>query len=313
MGWCGPPAWATLRRGVPAGELRPDNPVVAYHLRAEDGVAKLARGLAAHVAPPVDADDWHYLAQLTQARALTVGVDHLRALPRCSGVVLWQLQDCWPVISWSVIDDDERRKPSWYAVRAAFAPRRASIQPTVGGLVLALVNDTSGAWEGEALVRRTSFDGRVLAQDRLAVSCAADAVAHLSLAPAFAHADDVGAELLVVDLDGERCTWLWSEDKDLDLQPTDYDAVSEVVADGLAVTVTARTLLRDLALFPDRLLRDGRPLGPEAVVDDMLVTLLPGESRTFLVTGADATHRDAVTRPPVLRCIGDLAVARPSG
>lgn len=50
-------------------------------------------------------------------------------------------------------------------------------------------------------------------------------------------------------------------------------------ASAYRVEVTARTLLRDLALFPDR-------LDPADEVDEMLVTLLPGESTVFRVTGA---------------------------
>jgi beta-mannosidase len=64
------------------------------------------------------------------------------------------------------------------------------------------------------------------------------------------------------------------------------------------VRVSARTLLRDLCLFADR-------LAPDAVVDDMLVTLLPGESHTFTVTGW-AGDPEALMRPPVLRTANDL-------
>jgi beta-mannosidase len=61
--------------------------------------------------------------------------------------------------------------------------------------------------------------------------------------------------------------------------------------------VTAHVLLRDLALFPDR-------LNPSSTVDDMLITLLPGDSATFRVTGPfDA---DRLTSPPVLRSANDL-------
>lgn len=62
--------------------------------------------------------------------------------------------------------------------------------------------------------------------------------------------------------------------------------------------MTAHTLLRDLALFPDR-------LDPAARVDDMLLTLLPGETTVFRVTGARLDDPEALTRKPVLRCVND--------
>jgi beta-mannosidase len=64
------------------------------------------------------------------------------------------------------------------------------------------------------------------------------------------------------------------------------------------VTVTARTILRDLVLQADR-------LDPSAEVDRALVTLLPGESTTFRVTADGPLPPEALVRPPVLRCIND--------
>lgn len=68
-------------------------------------------------------------------------------------------------------------------------------------------------------------------------------------------------------------------------------------------TVTAGTLLRDLALFPDR-------LDPSSTVDDMLITLLPGESVTFRVDTAERLDPEVLTAPPVLRCVNDLVSRR---
>ena len=306
LGWCGPPAWATLRRAVPDGPLLPDHPVVAYHLRAEDGPAKLARGLADHFWPATEPAHWHYLAQVVQARAMTVAVDHLRGLKRCSGVVLWQLQDCWPVISWSMIDADGYRKPVWYAVRAAYAPRRVTAQPNVGGLDLVVVNDERTDWSPRVEVARVRLDGTVLATQTLELTCPPDAVRRRALPAVLAVAEDPRRELLVLDAAGRRSTWFWARDRDLAYPPARYTVSAVAVPDGMAVTVRAETLLADLALFPDRLSGpDGSPLGPEAAVDDMLITLLPGEQHTFHVAGAQPRHGAALSTPPVLRCVND--------
>ena len=307
MGWCGPPSWSTLRRAVPSGELLPTNPVVDYHLRAEDGVAKLSHGVADHFPPVETAADWHFLAQVVQARALTVGVDHLRGLQRCSGAVVWQLHDCWPVISWSMIDDDERPKPAWYAMRAAFSPRRCTAQPDGDYLAVVLVNDEPQQWDARVRVRRVDLEGSVLGEDVLELICPPVATCRSRLASALAVPGDARNEALVLDVDGSRTTWFWAEDSDLAYPPAAFDVSSIVVDGGLLVTVAARSFLRDLSLFPDRLLRDGRPLDKLAVVDDLLVTLLAGEWHAFFVPGADETHRAAVARPPVLRCVNDIA------
>lgn len=69
--------------------------------------------------------------------------------------------------------------------------------------------------------------------------------------------------------------------------------------------MTARSLLRDLCLFPDR-------LDPDAEVDDMLVTLLPGETIRFAIRSAVPLDPAALVRPPVLRTVNDALVRRPN-
>src|SRR5699024_12447781 len=120
--------------------------------------------------------------QLKQARAFTTAVDHLRSYsPRCSGVVLWQLNDCWPVTSWAVIDGDGREKMSYFAVKQAYEDRIVSIQPrtgTAGGLSIVLVNDDISAgrerpWNGELLIRRLDFSGKEIVRHTERVEVAA--------------------------------------------------------------------------------------------------------------------------------------------
>jgi beta-galactosidase/beta-glucuronidase len=54
--------------------------------------------------------------------------------PWCSGSIIWQLNDAWPVVSWSLVDYTLERKPAWYAVRRVYAenlpPRMAGYPDT---------------------------------------------------------------------------------------------------------------------------------------------------------------------------------------
>jgi beta-mannosidase len=104
--------------------------------------------------------------------------------------------------------------------------------------------------------------------------------------------------LLVADVDRLRAVHFFAEDRDIDYPAAALRATVEPVPGGQRVTVTAETILRDLTLFPDR-------LDPAATVDEALVTLLPGETCSFHVTG-DFPDPSALTRRPVLRCVNDL-------
>ena len=110
------------------------------------------------------------------------------------------------------------------------------------------------------------------------------------------------AELLVAGSGPGRALWFFISDVEVAYAPAAFDASVQPVADGYRVVITAATLLRDLALFPDR-------LDPTAEVDEALLTLLPGEAVTLHVRTAAPVDTDQLVRHPVLRCVNDL-VAR---
>ncbi|MGP3933189.1 glycoside hydrolase family 2 protein [Nonomuraea sp. KM88] len=289
FGYQGPPAYATLRAAVSDEPLAPGSAGVTHHQKAVDGNAKLLSGLGDHLPRPATFDDWHYYTQLNQARAMAFGIERFRSLmPHCMGTVVWQLNDCWPVTSWAAVDGAGRRKPLWYALRRAYADRLITWQD--GEIVL--VNDTDEEWAGTLELAPRDLGGRALAAHGQPVAVPARAT--LRVTPP----DDPAAGLLTAELGGERALFVFAEDPAAGYPPAEFTAAVEPEPGGVAVTVTAATILRELALFPDR-------LDPAAAVDDQLVTLLPGESVTFHVTTGRDLDPAALTSYPVLRCVNE--------
>jgi len=316
FGWQGPPAWATLTRAVHDDPLTPDSPALASHQKAVDGNGKLARGLAPHFDEPQSFDDWHWLTQLNQARAAAYGIEHFRShRGRCMGTVIWQLNDCWPVISWAAIDGDGRRKPLWYALRRVYDPRLLTVQPREGSLVVIAVNEDREPWTADVAIERRTFAGEVLGRHEAKLEIAGGSTNAVKIPADVATASDPSSEVLVVSVADEppmtdssghgqlhrRAWWFYAEDKNLAYPEPDVDvSVSQDLRTGTAeVSVTARSFVRDLAVFADR-------LDPGAEADDMLVTLFPGESHTFRIAGLGRPIVPAdVSSPPVLRSAGD--------
>ncbi|MFD2768137.1 glycoside hydrolase family 2 protein [Micromonospora eburnea] len=306
FGYQAPPAYATLRRSISDEPLAHDSPGMAHHQKAIDGDLKLQRGLDAHLPVPADFDDWHYLTQLNQARAIQLGVEHFRShRPVCMGAIVWQLNDCWPVTSWSAVDGDGRRKPLWYALRRAYADRLLTVQPRDGGLAVVAVNETGAAWQGPVTVTRFTLAGEPRAKTSVDLDVPAYSSVVLTLPAELARPDEARRELLVAEPGdvAERALWFFAEDREIEWPAAELEATVEPVDGGQLVRVTARTVLRDLALFPDR-------LHPSAEVDQSLVTLLPGESAAFTVRADTPLDPAALTRRPVLRCVNDTK--RPS-
>ncbi|WP_348650574.1 glycoside hydrolase family 2 TIM barrel-domain containing protein [Catellatospora sp. KI3] len=301
FGFQAPPAYATLRRALRDEPLASDSPGMRHHQKAIDGDLKLRRGLDAHLPLPADFDDWHYLTQLNQARAISLALEHFRShTPHNMGAIVWQLNDCWPVTSWAAVDGDGRRKPLWHALRRSFAPHLLTIQPRPDGPALVAVNDTDQVWTAQAVVTRHGLGGDALARTEVALAVAPRSAVTVPLPADVAACGDRTGELLRATAGEETALWFFAEDHEIDYPPARYEA--KVVRGGTAyeVTVTAGTILRDLVLSPDR-------LDPAAQVDQALVTLLPGESATFTVTGAALGDPAALAARPVLRCVNDIA------
>jgi beta-mannosidase len=289
FGWQAPPAWSTLTEALAPEDLSQESTAFLLHQKAEDGNGKLNRGLAHHLVVPADFGQWHWATQLNQARATRHAVVHLRShAPYTMGSILWQLNDCWPVTSWAVVDGAGRLKPSWYALRQAYRPRMLAFR----GSSLVAVNDTSASWTGEVSVRRLTFEGTVLESSTVSLDVAPRSVAVLS--PGTADPSDASGEVVVADFEGLRATRLFAEDYDLAWAAAPVTATAAPIEGGYAVTVTATSFARDVALLADR-------VAPDAVVDDMLVDLLPGETHTFTVRTAAAADPGAFTDPLVLR------------
>jgi beta-mannosidase len=295
FGFQAPAAYATIRRAIHDEPLTPDSPGIIHHQKAVDGNRKLLVGLQPYFPHPETFDDWHYLTQVNQGRAIQLGIEHFRSLwPYCAGSIVWQLNDCWPVTSWAAIDGDGRKKPLFHALRKAYADRLLTVQPREDGLALVVVNDTAETWAEEAQAVRQSLDGRVHEAQMIAFRVPPRGIVTVPLSRPVADTDDPARELIAVTAGDRRALWFHVADKDLDLRPPQYT----VQVEGRRVRVTAHTLLRDLALFPDR-------LDPAAEVDDQLVTLLPGESAVFTLN-IDGLDDKALAGFPVLRCVNDV-------
>lgn len=299
FGWQGPPAWSTLVGALDDDPLAPESPGMQVHQKAEGGAEKLTNGLVPHLPLPHTMPEWHWAMQLNQANAVRCALEWFRSLaPHCQGAIVWQLNDCWPVTSWAAIDSAGREKPLWYAIRSAFAPRWLSIQPDTDGLVLAVGNDTDEPWTGTVRVSRYRFDGTEPASAELEVHLAVRASVRLPIPADVATPHRLTSELLRAELEGSRAEWFFAEYRDSELGPAEMEVDVAPTPEGAAVTVTARTLVRDLTLLTD-------VVDPAARADAALLTLLPGEAATIRVT-TQAADLAAFGRTPALRTANDL-------
>lgn len=97
------------------------------HQKNGTGNQKIFHYISENYKYPKNFDSLLYASQLMQAEGLRYGTEHWRRhRGRCMGAIYWQLNDCWPVASWSSIDYYGRWKALHYAAKKFFAPVLAS-------------------------------------------------------------------------------------------------------------------------------------------------------------------------------------------
>ena len=91
---------------------------------------------------PADLNNYVFVSQLLQAEGMKTAIEaHRRAMPNCMGTLYWQLNDCWPVVSWSSIDYYGNWKAFHYYLRKLYAPALVSPVYKDGELNVFLVSD----------------------------------------------------------------------------------------------------------------------------------------------------------------------------
>jgi beta-mannosidase len=154
-------------------DLSINSPVMEHHQRSRNGNAYIIHYMLDWFRLPTKFEHQIILSQILQGVAIKYGVEHWRrSMPRTMGSIYWQLNDCWPVASWSSIDYYGRWKALHYMARRFFAPLSISgIENSDTGQVdIYLVNDEPS--EGEGVVRwklMTVDKGKVILDGQLPV------------------------------------------------------------------------------------------------------------------------------------------------
>ena len=292
FGFCGAAHAETLRWATPDVPEADRFEAAWGFLMATRGRAKMESrldevfGRAAMPGPgdePISLDDWVYATQLMQSRAVELGVGWYRSLqPRCSGSLVWQLQDSWPAVSWSVVDFFGRRKLAWYGSRRAMGDHAAALLAADDDPAnLAFVRFAPRGWTRAAPVRLRAVDasGRELAAAEATLDADPAATAETLLRAAVPAelidaAGEAGGLVLADDPTLGRRVWATAPDHALKLPEPGFGLTAERSADALTVRVTAHTLLRDAVVDPGPSLAD-------APADEQARTLLPGETALF--------------------------------
>src|SRR5215470_1415949 len=151
----------SVARYAPENEWRIDSPVMLSHQRHPRGNQLVRTYMDRDFRVPKDFASFLYMSQVLQATVIQYGAEaHRRRWPFCAGSLYWQLDDCWPVASWSGIDYYGRWKALHYAARRFFAPLLVSPVEEGEGVRVFVVSDLVTDTPARLTLRLVDLEGR---------------------------------------------------------------------------------------------------------------------------------------------------------
>jgi beta-mannosidase len=275
--------------------------VMLSHQRHPRGNALIRTYMDRDFRRPKDFASFLYVGQVLQAIVIKYAAEaHRRRMGHNWGSLYWQLDDCWPVASWSGIDYYGRWKALHYFARRFFAPVLVSPIEEHGNVDVWGVSDRRADTAAHLSVRLIDFAGRELWRREQDITLGANASrVYLSLRrqEALAGADPARV-LLVTELseNGQRLsrnTLSFAKTKDLDLPRPQLRLDVQPRADGtFAVQVASAALARDVYLSAGDAAQSGALI--DGVFDDNYFDVLPGETVTVTFRPRGATTAAAL-------------------
>ena len=286
--------------------------VMLEHQKNKEGNSIIHDYLLRDYSEPKDFASFLYVSQVLQAEGIKIGAEHFRrSRPETMGSIFWQLNDCWPVASWSSIDYYGRWKALQYYARRFYAPILVSPHVEAGALKVYVVSDETTPVMAQLWVRLMDFDGKVLLEEKrpFEISPLSSEV-HLEwplkkLTDAGA-ADTsrvfVSAELWGVDTRISRNLVYLAPTKEIHLKPAALSVESTGGNGSYKVRITSRGLARSVYLsFGDL----------DAKVSDNYFDVLPGETVEIMVTSS-ASHDALKAQLKVISLTDAFAFAQQS-
>lgn len=137
--------------------------IMEHHQRSGSGNGLIISQMTDTFRMPKDFASLVYLSMVLQAEGIRYGVEHWRRNKhRVSGTLYWQLNDCWPVASWSSLDYYGRWKALHYAAKKFFAPVLLSIEEQGMHVDVHVTSDVNEAWSGSVHWKLVTLDGQTL-------------------------------------------------------------------------------------------------------------------------------------------------------
>lgn len=265
-----------------------ESKVMNAHQKSSQGNDLIRTYMERDFIVPEKFEDFVYVGLVLQGQGMRHGFEaHRRNRPYCMGTLYWQLNDSWPVVSWSSIDYYGNWKALHYQARRAFAPLIVNAIQEDGNLNVYLISDKLEDTGGLTLdMKLTDFSGKKLAQKSVEVEAPANSSVKVFGEALDAWVDETKRNtcfllLALRDRNGRevaRDVHYFVPAKELDLPQTAVRCKLKVADGSCEVTLSSPKLAKDVFV---QIPYQG------ARFTDNFFDLLPGETRKIVITSPE--------------------------
>ncbi|WP_199614159.1 beta-mannosidase [Paenibacillus alkalitolerans] len=170
------PEEKTVRSYAEQSEMELLSEVMLCHQRHPSGNRLIKKYMDMYLKEPKDFPSFLYMSQVLQAEAMKTAIEaHRRRKPFCMGTLYWQMNDCWPVASWSSMDYYGRWKAIQYYAKASFRDVMVSFDGTNEGRIdIHIVSDSLAPVDGKLHLKLFDFKGSLLQEQTYTVQIKAN-------------------------------------------------------------------------------------------------------------------------------------------
>lgn len=176
------PALSTIRRFQPEEDDFLFSDALKCHQKHPTGYPTIDIYLAREKLHPETLEEYIYMSQLVQAKGIGMAIEaHRRARPYCMGTLYWQLNDCWPVTSWSGMDVNGNWKALQYKVKESYKDILVSVLMQNDTSSIYLISDRLTTTDGQLQLVVRDFHGNQIWQYTREISIPANSSSQVVL------------------------------------------------------------------------------------------------------------------------------------
>ena len=278
------PELVTVKKYALPEDYDIESEVMRHHQRSTIGNVTIKEYMDLYYRKPLNFEKFLYVGQVLQAYGIQFAMEsHRRAMPYTMGSLVWQINDCWPVASWSSCDYFQRWKALQYEIKRSFEPVIVSAYTGGEKTIVKIVSDKLENINGQLEVNVHDFNGKIGYSKTLPVMVKANGVTDVMEEKTILLTDHVGSTYMTFMLkDNQEViaekNYFFTQPKNLNLTKPVITSTVDKQDKNWLITLKTDVLAKNVYLNFD---------GIEGFFSDNYFDLVPGMEHKIVFTPKD--------------------------